>query len=475
VRTVIEWLISLPPGAVYLIAGGLVFAETGLIVGLVLPGEVTLLLVGFLAATGSVGLGPAIVVTALAAFAGDALAYAEGRYVGPRLEAGAVGRRIGARRWDHAAALVRRYGGRAVFVARFVAFARTLVPRLAAMSGLAYRRVVGWDALGVVAQVTGSVLVGYLAGQSYERVASLFGKASGALLGLVAVVVALVVFGRYLGRHPDPVAAAGVRMARWRPLRAVDRAHERIFRWLTTRFGVGGAVVGSVLLGTGLLLLVGVVLTLATNVLVSSSGVPLVDPAVRRWMAARRTPGASAVAEVIVAALRGTYLVIAAGVVGVLLPGWPAGSRAGRGRWGARSGPRWGAWWRADLVGIVGTVGAFLPLLILAVAVDWVGLSGADRGGLFANQVTLGTASLGMLAWLVSRGRVPWEVRVTAWTVACGLVIVLGGARLYLGASRLSEIVAATLLGGLWVVIFMVAWRTRDRVRAEEDESPADR
>ena len=50
---VVAWLGELPPALVYVVAAALVFAETGLLIGLVLPGEVTLIFVGFLCSLGT--------------------------------------------------------------------------------------------------------------------------------------------------------------------------------------------------------------------------------------------------------------------------------------------------------------------------------------------------------------------------------------------------------------------------------------
>jgi len=452
VHDLITSLGDLPPVAVYVIAALLVFAETGLIIGLVLPGEVTLLFIGFLAYAGTLRPLPAIVVMTIAALAGDAVGYAEGRRVGPRLKAGRLGRWVGDKRWNRASAFVERHGGRAVFLARFVAFARTLTPRLAAMSGVSYPRFLAWDVLGVTMQVAGSVAVGYLAGSSYARVAELFGRATGALFLLLLVIVALVVFGRYLGNHPDPVEAFGDRIGAWGPLRLLDRAYDAAFRWLTARVGVGGAVAASVLLGVGVLLAFGVGLTWAIDRLVSTSGFPLVDPLVAEWVATQRTPAVTDAAVTTLSVLRGSYLVVAAGVLGLVL-----NSRPGR--------------WRADLLGVLGTVGAFIPLVILAVAADWVRPAAAGEAGAagpFPNQVTLVTASLGMVAWLLTRQRLPWGGKVSAWMVAIGLVVLVSAARLYVGWNWPSEIVASILLGALWVVVFAVARRTRDRIRAAD-------
>jgi undecaprenyl-diphosphatase len=452
VENLITVLGDLPPAAVYIVAALLVFGETGLLIGLVLPGEVTLLFVGFLAYAGALHPVPAVIVMSLAALAGDAVAYAEGRRAGPRLLRSRLGRWVGDDRWDRTAVLLDRHGGRAVFVARFVAFARTLMPRLAGMSGQPYRRIVAWDALGVLAQVAGSVVLGYLAGGSYALVAEVFGRATGALLLLALVIVGLILFGRYIGRHPDPVTAFGDRIGAWGPLRLLDRAYDAMFRWLTVRLGVGGAVAVNVLLGVGVLLGFGAGLTWSIDQVVSSSGFPLVDAPISRWFADRRTPETTDAAFTTLSILNGSLLVAAAGVVGIALNRRPAR-------------------WRADLLGVVGTIGAFIPLLILAIASDWVRPSAGGEAGeaaLFANQVTLVTASVGMVAWLLTRQPLPWAGRVAAWIVGVGLVVLVSGARLYVGWNWPSEIVASLLLGALWVVVFAVAWRTRDRIRAGE-------
>ena len=65
---VVAWLGELPPVLVYVVAVALIFAETGLIIGLVLPGEVTLIFVGFLCSLGT--LNPYLAATLMIAGAG---------------------------------------------------------------------------------------------------------------------------------------------------------------------------------------------------------------------------------------------------------------------------------------------------------------------------------------------------------------------------------------------------------------------
>jgi membrane protein DedA with SNARE-associated domain len=89
---VITWLTEVPPWAAYLVATALVFAETSVIIGLVLPGEVTLLLVGFLCSLGTLDPVLAGGIMTVVALAGDSLAFSEGKRLGRRLEASRLGR-----------------------------------------------------------------------------------------------------------------------------------------------------------------------------------------------------------------------------------------------------------------------------------------------------------------------------------------------------------------------------------------------
>ncbi len=452
---VVAWLGDLPPVVVYVVAAALVFAETGLIIGLVLPGEVTLIFVGFLCSLGTLDPYLAAAILIVAALAGDSLGFRMGRRSGRRLEVSRLGQWVGERRWARTDALLDRYGGGAIFMGRYVAFARTLMPRLCAIAGMPYPRFLRWDVLGVVTQVVASIALGYAVGSSYRAAAEFLGRATGAFVLLLVVLFALVVFGRYLGNNPDPVTSFGDRIGQWGPLRVLDRAYDAAFRWLTARVGVGGALATSIVLGVVLLLGAGVVLTMVIDLLIAHSGIPLVDPLVARWFADQRSPGTVDAASTTLSVLRGSFLVVAAGLVGLVL-----NRRPDR--------------WRADVLGVVGTVGAFIPLLILAVATDFARPGQPDVPGgqaPFANQVTLATASVGLVAWLLTRQKLPWGGRVAAWTTAVCVVVLVGAARLYLGWNWPSEVVASVLLGAAWVVVFAVAWRTRDRIRAADPEA----
>jgi membrane protein DedA with SNARE-associated domain len=149
-------------GWLYLIAGFLVFAEAAIVISLVLPGETSLLVAGFAAHQGWIGLWPMIIVAVGAAVLGDSVGYEVGRRLGPRWRASRLGRRAGAVRWASSDVFLARHGGVAVVLGRFTAVLRAVIPGLAGMTGMPYLRTfMPWNVTGGVLWGAGCVLLGY--------------------------------------------------------------------------------------------------------------------------------------------------------------------------------------------------------------------------------------------------------------------------------------------------------------------------
>ncbi|MFF4249723.1 DedA family protein [Streptomyces sp. NPDC001663] len=196
-----HWLADLSGPVVYVVVVALVFAEDALFFGFLLPGETAVIVGGVLARQGTVDLAWLTLAVVLAAIAGDSVGYEIGRRLGPPLlERPPLRRR--AERVTRARELIRRRGPAAVFLGRFVAFVRSLVPALAGASEMPYRRFLLYNALGGVIWGVGNALVGYAAGAAYERAESVVGRTV-ALVAAGLVVVALVVWQirRHRRRH----------------------------------------------------------------------------------------------------------------------------------------------------------------------------------------------------------------------------------------------------------------------------------
>jgi membrane-associated protein len=197
VSHLVDRILGLPGWLVLVVAGLVVLAEDALFVGFVLPGETVALLAGAAAKVGHASLAGVLVVVIVAAVVGDTIGYEVGRHLGVRvLQVRVLARRR--ERLDAAREFLARRGGSAVFLGRWIAFFRAVMPFLAGTSRMRYPKFLGWNALGGLAWGATVVLVGYAAGASYARVEQSFGR--GAAIAAVAVVVIGVVVWR-VRRH----------------------------------------------------------------------------------------------------------------------------------------------------------------------------------------------------------------------------------------------------------------------------------
>ena len=177
VSFVLEKIQSLSAGLVYGVVALLVFGEAALFIGFVLPGETAVIVAGVVASQGRVNVVVLCVLVVVAAILGDSVGYAVGRRYGHRLmELSLVQRRRP--ELERALEGLRQRGPIYVFVGRFTAFFRAVMPGLAGMSMMNYRRFLGANALGAAAWGVAYTLLGYFAGSALSKIeqyASWFG------------------------------------------------------------------------------------------------------------------------------------------------------------------------------------------------------------------------------------------------------------------------------------------------------------
>ncbi len=182
----LDHLLGLHGVVVYLIVGLLVFAEDALFVGFVLPGETAAILGGVAASRHHVSLTLICAVVVLAAIVGDSVGSETGTHYGVRL----LSLRVLRRRkpaLDAARTTLARRGGLAVFFARFVAFLRAVRPFLAGTVHMRNRGFLAYNAAGGLVWGVGSVLLGYLAGNSYAAIEKTFGRVTALVVAAVVV------------------------------------------------------------------------------------------------------------------------------------------------------------------------------------------------------------------------------------------------------------------------------------------------
>ena len=178
----------------YLIAGGLAFAEAAILIGMVLPGETALLVAGVFcnAKYGDLNLGVMIAIAVVCAIGGDSVGYEFGKRYGPALRRSRLGRWVGEHRWAAVDGFIHRHGGKAVLAGRLTALMRALMPSMAGMSGMRYRTFLLWNAVGGVIWAPGCVLLGYGFASALDVVGETLTWAPLAILAVVIVIYVVI-------------------------------------------------------------------------------------------------------------------------------------------------------------------------------------------------------------------------------------------------------------------------------------------
>jgi membrane-associated protein len=191
VTAFIHQILHAPAWLVLGLVGLVVFAEDALFVGFVLPGETAAVLGGVAASRGHLSVISVIVVVVAAAIIGDSVGYEVGRQVGVRVLALHIFDKRRAR-LDAAREFLARRGGSAVFLGRWVAFFRAVMPALAGTTRMPYLKFLGYNAAGGLVWGIAVVLVGYLAGNAYAQVASYLGTGAAIVVAALAIIAVVV-------------------------------------------------------------------------------------------------------------------------------------------------------------------------------------------------------------------------------------------------------------------------------------------
>ncbi len=140
-----------------------VFCETGLVVTPFLPGDSLIFAVGALAAVAgsSIQLPHVIVVLIVAAILGDAVNYAAGKYIGPKIFNKDTGFWLNKKHLLSAHSFYEKYGGKTIVLARFIPIIRTFAPFVAGIGKMGYIHFAVYNVLGAILWVLVFALSGY--------------------------------------------------------------------------------------------------------------------------------------------------------------------------------------------------------------------------------------------------------------------------------------------------------------------------
>ncbi|MCU1636759.1 MAG: hypothetical protein JWQ68_1998 [Cryobacterium sp.] len=202
---ILDWILTtvagVDPVVRTLLAGLGILLETSVLVGLIVPGD-TVVIVASTAVANAVEYVALVVAVVAGALSGESIGFALGRYFGPWIRSSRLGRRIGERNWAKAETYLRRRGGIAVFLSRFLPVLHSLIPLTVGMSSMRYRTFMKWTVPACVIWAVAYVTVGSAAAGGYRELSDRLHFAGYYFVGAVIVFILLAyVVKRWLGHR----------------------------------------------------------------------------------------------------------------------------------------------------------------------------------------------------------------------------------------------------------------------------------
>ncbi len=157
-------LVALIKSASYAGVFGIVYAETGLLIGLFLPGDSLLFTAGFLASQGYLDIATLCCATGIAAMLGDNTGYWLGRTFGSSVFSKKGSFLLDPQHLTRAERYFAVYGSKTLLLARFIPVIRTLAPTMAGVGRMHYRTFFMYSVLSAVLWGLGLPLTGYFLG-----------------------------------------------------------------------------------------------------------------------------------------------------------------------------------------------------------------------------------------------------------------------------------------------------------------------
>lgn len=197
----LSWLLdtvqSIDPVVRTLLAGVAIMLETSVLIGLIVPGDTVVIILGTAVASPLEGIVLGAVVV-LGALTGESIGFWLGRFFGPRIRHSRLGRRIGERNWQRSEAYLARRGGPAIFLSRFLPVLHSLVPLTVGMGGYSYRRFLAWTTPACVLWASLYITVSAVAAGTFREVVGQVRFAAYIFIGVIALFLVVMFIGKKL-------------------------------------------------------------------------------------------------------------------------------------------------------------------------------------------------------------------------------------------------------------------------------------
>lgn len=143
----------------------IIFSESGLLFGFFFPGDSLLFTAGLLSAKGILSLPVVIILSFIAAVAGDNVGYSFGKRVGPRIFSREKSLLFDKEHLVKAEKFYKKHGSKAIVLARFMPFIRTFAPIVAGVGNMEYKTFVVFNLIGGFLWAVLMPLAGYFFGR----------------------------------------------------------------------------------------------------------------------------------------------------------------------------------------------------------------------------------------------------------------------------------------------------------------------
>lgn len=188
-------LTEVPPLTLYLLTGLFTALETVVLLGLVVPGDVAVLLAAS-TVTDASRFVMLVALSSVGSLVGESIGYVVGRSLGDRFRYSRAGQLLGEHNWVRTERFLSGRGLRALVGARFIAAIHAIAPVVAGSVRVPYRRFLLWMSAGSFIWSLVFVSVGTAAGASYREYGERLGWITYALFGILLGAIVAVRMAR---------------------------------------------------------------------------------------------------------------------------------------------------------------------------------------------------------------------------------------------------------------------------------------
>ena len=198
--SILDFIEAVPPLLRIILTGVAIMLETSVLIGLIVPGD-TIVLFSSTGVTTVLDFIFTVLAVVVGALLGSSFGFWIGRIFGPKLRASWLGARVGDDRWRKADRFVKRRGGIAVFISRFLPVFHSVVPLTAGMSVMPYRTFIAWLTPASIIWAFLYVSIGSGAAETYRELKDSFDQAGWIFIGIfVAGLLFITLLKKFLNR-----------------------------------------------------------------------------------------------------------------------------------------------------------------------------------------------------------------------------------------------------------------------------------